>query len=156
MKLFCYVQNLCHFIFCIQTYTLSGITVHDEQSRGQGFFSHMATQLSHLLKRWPFPPLHCSVPLLVGLSLDTPDDSIALSCTNITHCVFFLQYWGLNSGPTSLTTPPPFFFFFFCIFLIGSHKLLAWGWLWTVILLVSASWVARITGMGQQCRHTLS
>jgi hypothetical protein len=25
------------------------------------------------------------------------------------------------------------------------------GWLWTVILLISASWVARITGMSHQC-----
>jgi hypothetical protein len=32
----------------------------------------------------------------------------------------------------------------------SSYKLLAWGWLWTVILLISTSWVARITGMSHQ------
>jgi hypothetical protein len=32
-------------------------------------------------------------------------------------------------------------------FEIGSHELFAWGWLQTMILLISASWVARITGM---------
>jgi hypothetical protein len=38
---------------------------------------------------------------------------------------------------------------FFCngFFEIGSHKLFAQGWLQTLILLISASWVAGITGM---------
>jgi hypothetical protein len=44
----------------------------------------------------------------------------------------------------------PFFvnFFFFCK--IGSHELFAWGWLQTTILLISASWVGRITGVSLQ------
>jgi hypothetical protein len=33
---------------------------------------------------------------------------------------------------------------------IGSSELFAWGWLWSKILLISASWVARITGMRHQ------
>jgi hypothetical protein len=33
----------------------------------------------------------------------------------------------------------------------GSQKLFAWGWPWTKILPISASQVARITGMNQQC-----
>jgi hypothetical protein len=36
------------------------------------------------------------------------------------------------------------------IFEIGSHELFAWGWLRTTILLISASWVARITGVSHQ------
>jgi hypothetical protein len=36
------------------------------------------------------------------------------------------------------------------IFKINFHKLFAWGWLRTVILLISASWEARITGMSHQ------
>jgi hypothetical protein len=33
------------------------------------------------------------------------------------------------------------------IFKLGSHKLIFQGWPWTTILLISASWVARIAGM---------
>jgi hypothetical protein len=61
---------------------------------------------------------------------------------------FFLWYWGLNSGPTPWASPPALFmkgFFFF--FEIGSHGTICPGWLWNTILLVSASWVARITGV---------
>jgi hypothetical protein len=36
------------------------------------------------------------------------------------------------------------------IFSIGSHKLFTWDWLRTAILLISASWVARITGVSDQ------
>jgi hypothetical protein len=37
----------------------------------------------------------------------------------------------------------------FCVgfFDKGHPKLFAWGWFWTIILLISVSWVARITGM---------
>jgi hypothetical protein len=38
-------------------------------------------------------------------------------------------------------------FFVMGFFQIGSHKLFAWGWFRTVILLISASLVARITSM---------
>jgi hypothetical protein len=64
-----------------------------------------------------------------------------------------------------------FFFFFFCgsgiwtqalhldplhqnflmhFIKIGFLELFALGWLWTTVLLISASWVARITGMSHQ------
>jgi hypothetical protein len=45
----------------------------------------------------------------------------------------------------------PFLGMFF--FKIGSQGLFAWGWLWTAILLISASWVARITRVSYQCWH---
>jgi hypothetical protein len=35
-------------------------------------------------------------------------------------------------------------------FSIGSPELFAWGWLWTMILLTSTSWIARITGVSHQ------
>jgi hypothetical protein len=37
-------------------------------------------------------------------------------------------------------------------FEIGSPRLFAWGWLWTMILMISASWVARIIGVSYQCQ----
>jgi hypothetical protein len=51
----------------------------------------------------------------------------------------------LSRCSTSWATPPALF----CIgvFEIGFCKLFASGWLRTAILLISASWVARITGM---------
>jgi hypothetical protein len=39
-----------------------------------------------------------------------------------------------------------------CIFGIGAQELFAQGWLWTMILLTSASWVAGITGVGHHAR----
>jgi hypothetical protein len=36
------------------------------------------------------------------------------------------------------------------IFKIGSQKLFAWGWLWTTILLLSASSIPRITDVSHQ------
>jgi hypothetical protein len=36
-------------------------------------------------------------------------------------------------------------------FKIGSQELLSQAWLWTMILLISASWVARITGVSPWC-----
>jgi hypothetical protein len=56
-----------------------------------------------------------------------------------------LQYCSLNSGPTPWATPPALFCDGF--FEIGSHKLFSLGWLQTTILMITASWVARITGM---------
>jgi hypothetical protein len=41
-------------------------------------------------------------------------------------------------------------FFLMGFFKIGSHKLFAQGWLQTMILLISVSWVARITGVSYQ------
>jgi hypothetical protein len=60
-----------------------------------------------------------------------------------------LQYWGLNSGPTPWATPPVLFCDGF--FKIGSRELFYPGWLWTLILLIAASWVARIIGMSYWC-----
>jgi hypothetical protein len=59
---------------------------------------------------------------------------------------FFLCCWNLNSGPTPWATPLPALFFF-------RHRVpqtIFPGWLWTVILLISASWIARITGVSHQ------
>jgi hypothetical protein len=61
--------------------------------------------------------------------------------------VCFLRHWGLNSGPTPWTTTPaphpPFLWW-----VTGTICL---GWLQTAILLISASWVARLTGVSHWC-----
>jgi hypothetical protein len=62
---------------------------------------------------------------------------------------FFKQCWGLNSGLILWTTPPVLFCEGFC-FLIMSQGTICRGWLCTMILLISASWVARITGVSHR------
>jgi hypothetical protein len=63
----------------------------------------------------------------------------------IKKITLFWRYWSLNSGPTLWPTPPALscdgFFFE-----IGPQELFARSWLRTTILLISASWVARIAG----------
>jgi hypothetical protein len=71
-------------------------------------------------------------------------------------------YWSLNSGPSPWATSPAVFFCLFVLFFI-LPSLFLWrvfqdrvlqtigpGWLPTAILLISASWVARITGVSWQ------
>jgi hypothetical protein len=70
---------------------------------------------------------------------------------NFSHvfCLFFVfSVLRLNSGSMSWATPPAQVFEYF------------WGrvswticssWLWTLMLLISASWVARITGVTHRC-----
>jgi hypothetical protein len=61
---------------------------------------------------------------------------------------FCVQYWGLNGlHPEPLYQP----FFMMGFLEIGSQKLLCPGWLRILILLISASWVARIIDMHHQC-----
>jgi hypothetical protein len=69
---------------------------------------------------------------------------ISLVCVCVCVCVC-VQYWGLNSGPAPWATPPVLFrdgFF---------QDRVSWticpSWLWTEILLISISWIARITGV---------
>jgi hypothetical protein len=54
----------------------------------------------------------------------------------------------LNSGPSPWITPSALFLWRF--FEIGSHGTICPGWLQTVILLISASWVATIIGVRHQ------
>jgi hypothetical protein len=61
---------------------------------------------------------------------------------------FFLWFWGLNSGPSPWTTPPALFCEEF--FEIGTCVTICLGWLRTVILLIPASWVGRITGVSHR------
>jgi hypothetical protein len=58
-----------------------------------------------------------------------------------------LQFWGLNSGSTPWATLPALFVM--GSFRDGSQELLVRGRLQTMILLISASWVTRITGVSQ-------
>jgi hypothetical protein len=60
---------------------------------------------------------------------------------------FFFAVLDLNSGPPPWATPPTLFLWW--VFQNQSCELFAQGRLWTTILLISASIVARITGMSQ-------
>jgi hypothetical protein len=65
-------------------------------------------------------------------------------------CYLFFWYWGLNSGPTPWATPPALF----CdgLFQDKVSWTVAWSWHQTMILLISASWVARIIRVSHQCQ----
>jgi hypothetical protein len=64
--------------------------------------------------------------------------------------IYFCDTGAWTQGPSPWATPPAQFF------VIGFFwDRVSWtiypGWLWTVILLISASWVARITGVSHWC-----
>jgi hypothetical protein len=63
--------------------------------------------------------------------------------------LFSLRYSGLNSGPSPWATPPALF-----LWRVFQDRVLQTScpsWLWTTVLLISASHVARITGVSHQC-----
>jgi hypothetical protein len=69
-----------------------------------------------------------------------------------TQQFFFLCVWyqGLNSGPIPWTTlPSPFYVRYFRDRV--SRNILPPGWRLITILLISTSWVARITGVSDWC-----
>jgi hypothetical protein len=55
----------------------------------------------------------------------------------------------LNSGPSPWATPPVLFLW--SIFQDRASQTIYLGWLQTAILLISNSWVARITDVSHQC-----
>jgi hypothetical protein len=67
--------------------------------------------------------------------------------TQTQNIFFFLQYWGLNPGPSPWATPPALFFCVKGFFWDRVLQTICPGWLWTIIFLISASWVARIIGV---------
>jgi hypothetical protein len=62
---------------------------------------------------------------------------------------FFWWHWDLNLRPISWATPSALFFVL-GFFEIGSRELYCPGWLPAMILLISASWVARFIGMSHR------
>jgi hypothetical protein len=66
----------------------------------------------------------------------------------LSSCTFFL-YWDLNSDPTPWATPPALFCEGF--FRDRFSWTISPGWPQTSILLISASWIAVITGMSHGC-----
>jgi hypothetical protein len=79
------------------------------------------------------------------------DWAIWFSVLTFSYFIFiYLQYWGLNLGPTPWATSLALFKKGF--FKIGSHELFSQLALY---LLISASWVARITGVSHWCLATL-
>jgi hypothetical protein len=61
----------------------------------------------------------------------------------------FLWYWSLNSGPSPWVTPPALFLW--RVFQDRISQTVCLARLPTVILLISASWVARIAGVSHRC-----
>jgi hypothetical protein len=105
---------------------------------------------SHLFTAWAIPPalsffFHCwwsnLGPVPSALTLST------ISLAGFFGVFFPLRYWGLNSGPVPWASPPVLLCDGF--FQNRILQIICPGWLWTVILLISASWVARITDVNQ-------
>jgi hypothetical protein len=93
---------------------------------------------------------HLSSPPAPGVSpgLTCPEfKAVVLIDVVIAGAFCFLQYWGLNSRPTLWVTPPALF----CdgCFSDRVSQTIYLGWLWTAVLLISASWVVRIAGVPQ-------
>jgi hypothetical protein len=63
--------------------------------------------------------------------------------------IYLLRFWGLNSGPSPWATPPALFLW--RVFGDRVPRTICLSWLWTTVLLICASWVARITGMSHWC-----
>jgi hypothetical protein len=66
-------------------------------------------------------------------------------------CFLLTGVWtqGLMLARQCSTTPPALFWL--SVFEVGSHELLPWADFRTVILLISASWIARVIGVSHQC-----
>jgi hypothetical protein len=85
---------------------------------------------------------------LFSQTLPCDHSSKLVSVTHISGAsVFFVYgwYWGLNSGPSPWATPPALFLW--RVFQDRVSWTICLGWIRTAILLISASWVARITGV---------
>jgi hypothetical protein len=71
--------------------------------------------------------------------------------------IFFLAVLGLNSGPHTWLNRHSYrlshstsSFLWWVFFVKIESRTICPGWFWTMILLISASWVARITGVSPQ------
>jgi hypothetical protein len=63
-------------------------------------------------------------------------------------CFFFSWFCGLNSGPTPYPLHQPIFMMSFSWGRVSGT--VCPGWHWTSILLITAFWVTRITGVSHQ------
>jgi hypothetical protein len=75
-------------------------------------------------------------------------------CVVLFIVYLFWQHWDLNWGPHllgrcfySLSHSTSFFFFLWWVFQGRVLRTVPWARLWTILLLISASWEARITGV---------
>jgi hypothetical protein len=74
-------------------------------------------------------------------------------CSITSSFIFSIVGLELRAYTLSHSTSP---FLWRIFFKIGSQELLCQGWVRTLILLISVSWVARITGLSHQCPALLS
>jgi hypothetical protein len=107
-----------------------------------GMGSFYVTQAALESTMQPRPASNTSPPASVSKRWD---------CSHMPPCLvyfFFWQYWGFNSGPSHWATPPVLFLWrVFWDKVLQNYP----GWLQTAILLITAPWVARITGVSHQC-----
>jgi lysylphosphatidylglycerol synthetase-like protein (DUF2156 family) len=106
--------------------TVLGLRVNADCTLFQSFNWNSICNVAELLLRSRMKHFYLFVYLLVVLGLE-------LRAFTLSH---------------STSSPPPFLWWIF--FKIGSHEIFARGWLGTLILLISASRVARITGVSHQ------
>jgi hypothetical protein len=93
-----------------------------------------------LLLRWSFPDF------FPGLASQTSILPISTSWVAVIIFFFFGWTWVWTQVQTTWATPPALSVKVF-IFWDTLSQTICPGWLWTTILLISASWVARITGV---------
>jgi hypothetical protein len=77
---------------------------------------------------------------------------LGLSCLLVSFLLFFFFFFCSTGAWTQGLHLEPLHQPYACkgFFMIGFLELFCLGWLWTMILLISASWVARITGVSHQ------
>jgi hypothetical protein len=94
----------------------------------------------------------CSPNSYAFMDILLPEESKRKMYIHSLHCQMlvcllafcYTEVWGMDSCPTPWAIPPALFcdeFFWDRVL-----RTICLGWLWTVILLIFASWVARITG----------
>jgi hypothetical protein len=69
------------------------------------------------------------------------------SAQSFKRCLFFFFFFGVTRQARYHLNHSVSPVFVLGVFKIESCELFAWGWLPTMMLLISASWVARITGV---------
>jgi hypothetical protein len=142
--------HLWFYIFIYKLHIRTTVAIYNYQQYNQCKMFYLELQYI----QWEI--FFAIVSLLIYPVIYLSSGYLILTHTLNTFLKNFLQHWGLNSGPAPWAIPP-------AIFLMGglSRQGLTnnWPvWLWTWMLPISASWVARTIGESHQhpAEHLLS